>query len=94
MYSVALVTIGNPFHNNFDWIKACMKHRGKILRGVYTHYCPTWNSLPIDETMEEFSICRCYKHDSMCTVDDGYEGYGCVSTCHFYKNKVVHIPGE
>lgn len=25
------------------------------------------------------------KHDSMCTVFDGYEGYGCVDTCAIYK---------
>jgi hypothetical protein len=33
-----------------DWIADCMKYRGVVLTGVYSHWCPDWDGLPIDET--------------------------------------------
>lgn len=44
-----------------DWLDDCARYRGKILRGVFSHWCVEWDYLPIDETCEEFRCCRCYE---------------------------------
>lgn len=44
--------------NNAEWIQDCMKWRGFILSGKYTHWCHGWDGLPIDETCYEWP-CEC-----------------------------------
>lgn len=42
------------------WLADCNRERGETLTGVYCHYCPDWNYLPIDESCLEFVACRCF----------------------------------
>ena len=37
-----------------------MQWRGEVLTGVYGHWCPDWDYLPIDETTPEWPCCSCY----------------------------------
>ena len=30
------------------------------LVGKYSHWCPEWDFMPIDETCKEFEFCSCY----------------------------------
>lgn len=41
-----------------DWQEDCLKWRGRILNGVYAHWCFDWDELPIDETCDEWP-CGC-----------------------------------
>jgi hypothetical protein len=51
-----------PFNpaSNGDWIEDCLKWRGHVLTGRYTHWCYGWDEFPIDETCEEWP-CECAK---------------------------------
>src|SRR5262245_49746061 len=40
-----------------DWEEDCLKYRGEVLTGRYGHFCPDWDSLPIDETCVEWPCC-------------------------------------
>ena len=42
-----------------DWIVDCNHHHGKVLTGKYAHWCPEFDYLPIDETVDEFVYCNC-----------------------------------
>lgn len=44
------------------WRRDCMRWHGRVLTGNYQHYCMDWDSLPIDDTCEEFGACDCPKH--------------------------------
>ena len=41
------------------WIEDSTYWRGEVLQGKYSHWCPDWDFLPIDETTPEFSCCSC-----------------------------------
>lgn len=41
-----------------DWIDECTKWCGRVLTGKYSHWCPDWDFLPIDETRDEWP-CVC-----------------------------------
>ncbi len=40
------------------WREDCLKWRGVILTGKYSHWCFDWDELPIDETCREWP-CGC-----------------------------------
>ena len=40
-----------------DWIEDCLQYRGKVLTGLYGHFCFEWDGLPIDETCVEWPCC-------------------------------------
>ena len=42
-----------------EWIEDCKHHHGKVLTGKYAHWCPSFDYLPIDETVVEFEFCLC-----------------------------------
>ena len=44
--------------NSADWTEDCLKWRGKVLTGIYGHWCVDWDFLPIDETCHEWP-CAC-----------------------------------
>jgi hypothetical protein len=47
-----------------DWEQDCLHWHGKILIGKFAHWCPDFDDLPIDETMEmEWQICTCEQED-------------------------------
>lgn len=50
----------NPL-NNQGWIADCMKWRGRVLTGEYTHWCYGWDELPMDETCDEWP-CECAEY--------------------------------
>jgi hypothetical protein len=37
----------------------CIHHYGEPLKGVFKHYCPEFDYLPIDETCSEWQFCMC-----------------------------------
>lgn len=41
-----------------DWELDCMHWRGKVLTGLYAHWCRDWDDLPIDESCPEWP-CVC-----------------------------------
>lgn len=40
------------------WRRDCLTWRGRVLIGVYGHWCVDWDDLPIDETTREWP-CAC-----------------------------------
>jgi hypothetical protein len=44
--------------NDPDWILDCNTWRGEVLTGKYSHWCPDWDFLPVDETCKEWP-CSC-----------------------------------
>lgn len=47
--------------NEERWKKECLEIYKRVLQGKYSHRCPDWDLLPIDETCPEFSGCTCYQ---------------------------------
>ena len=43
-----------------DWTEDCIKWRGRILSGPYSHWCADWDDLPVNFFTPEFSTCACY----------------------------------
>jgi hypothetical protein len=41
------------------WEADCERWRGRVLTGEFAHWCYEWDSLPVDETTEEFACCSC-----------------------------------
>ena len=41
-----------------EWIADCRHWRGRVLTGLYAHWCFDWDGLPIDETTPEWP-CTC-----------------------------------
>jgi len=41
-----------------DWEKDCLHWHGRVLTGKYGHWCYEWDSLPVDETTNEWP-CGC-----------------------------------
>lgn len=41
------------------WELDCLKDRGRVLKGIYSHYCPDWDGLCIDETCVNEWPCVC-----------------------------------
>lgn len=47
-----------------EWEEDCLKWRGKVLTGRYSHWCFEFDGLPMDETCErEWDCCTCFKED-------------------------------
>ena len=44
-----------------EFEKECYRWYGRKLKGHYSHYCPDWDYLPIDDTCVEFQCCTCPK---------------------------------
>ena len=42
-----------------DWIEDCNHHHGRLLTGKFAHWCPDFDYLAIDETVDEFQYCQC-----------------------------------
>lgn len=42
-----------------SWEIDCVGHYGEVLQGKFCHYCDDWDSMPLDETCMEFSVCTC-----------------------------------
>jgi len=42
-----------------EWEDACMKDRGRILTGLYSHFCQDWDGLVMDETCDGEWPCPC-----------------------------------
>jgi len=43
-----------------QWKAESLRWRGRVLTGIYGHWCPDWDDLPIDETCPEWP-CPCAK---------------------------------
>lgn len=41
-----------------EWEKDCLKWRGTVLTGRFSHWCCDWDFLPVDETTPEWP-CPC-----------------------------------
>jgi len=46
------------------WGNDCMRWWGYILTGQKAHWCPDWDYLPIDETLNEINACTCKWQDN------------------------------
>lgn len=46
-----------------QWEIDCVGFHGEVLQGEFSHYCEEWDSLPIDETCQEFEACTCQFKD-------------------------------
>lgn len=46
-----------------DWIDDCNHFHGILLTGKYSHWCPDFDYLPIDETTHYFEYCKCELED-------------------------------
>lgn len=44
-----------------EWVADCLKYRGIVLTGVYSHWCFDWDGLPIDEYCEREWPCACVR---------------------------------
>ena len=44
--------------NSPHWVEDCMRWRGKVLTGEFTHWCYEYDELPVDETCPEWP-CAC-----------------------------------
>lgn len=42
-----------------EWVEDCLKWRGKVLTGVYAHWCFEFDDLPVDETCFGEWPCGC-----------------------------------
>lgn len=43
------------------WFEDCQNFHGRVLDGVYRHWCPNGHDLPTDETdMWHFGFCDCF----------------------------------
>lgn len=42
-----------------EWALDCMKTHGVVLRGRFSHYCPDFDCIPVDETVPEWDVCGC-----------------------------------
>ena len=49
------------------WEEDCLAMRGKKLIGNFSHWCPDWDGLPIDETCPEWP-CVC-EEELRCKLD-------------------------
>lgn len=47
--------------NEITWEEDCIRWSGHVLTGKFSHWCPDWDLLPIDETCMEFSCCTCFE---------------------------------
>lgn len=43
------------------WRLECSFEWGYVLTGEFIHWCPEWDSMPIDETVKEYRVCTCDK---------------------------------
>lgn len=43
-----------------SWEEHCLRDRGKILTGWFSHYCCDWDGMTVDITTPEISVCTCY----------------------------------
>lgn len=48
-----------PHVNSIPWIQDCKRFYGRTLIGAWSHYCPDWDFLAIDETCPEMEGCCC-----------------------------------
>lgn len=46
-------------HLGYDWEVDCRRWHGQVLTGQFSHWCPDWDFLPIDETCGEMDGCVC-----------------------------------
>ena len=42
-----------------DWKEDCLHHYGIVLTGKYSHWCPDFDYLPVDESCFHFEYCTC-----------------------------------
>lgn len=50
------------------WAEDCLRWRGELLTGRYSHWCGDWDYLPVDETTSEFTACSCWEFEA--TTDE------------------------
>lgn len=58
--TTALLTAPSWFRQPALWAEDCFRWRGRLLTGVYSHWCWDWDLLPVDETCPEMSSCGCW----------------------------------
>ena len=47
-----------------EWNADCVKWRGEVLTGEFSHWCFDFDGLPVDETCgPEWDICSCCDED-------------------------------
>lgn len=47
-----------------EWIADCLKWRGLVLVGKFSHWCSDWDGLVVDETCGgEWEACGCFDED-------------------------------
>lgn len=44
-----------------EWQKNSLQEHGRILSGLFRHYCPEWDYMSLDETCYEYNACTCFK---------------------------------
>lgn len=42
-----------------EWFKDCHRWHGRVLISGFRHWCPDWDFLPIDTSVDEFGACTC-----------------------------------
>ena len=42
-----------------DFEEDCLAERGRVLTGLWAHYCGDWDGMTMDETCPEFDTCSC-----------------------------------
>jgi hypothetical protein len=43
-----------------EWAADCLRWRGRLLTGKFSHWCWDWDGLPVDETCPEWpDSCTC-----------------------------------
>ena len=42
-----------------QWQADCLRENGRVLTGMFAHYCADWDFLTVDETTAEFEYCSC-----------------------------------
>ena len=53
-------------HLKEQWETDCRHWQGTVLKGRYSHWCYEWDSLPVDETCQEFKHgCSCFSQDEL-----------------------------
>jgi len=51
-----------------EWSADCLKWRGRILSGAFSHWCHEWDGLPVDDTTPEFESCTCFPETAKAAV--------------------------
>ena len=60
-----------------EWFDECQKYYGKVLSGVYSHWCPAAHDMPVDETdRNHFGFCSCFDCKCGTRMEPKYYPFG------------------